>query len=451
MFLQLPMNRLTLHLALLFSLLVLPLTGQTDETIFREFQFDFSTPGARANGMGRAFVGLADEATAAYSNPAGLSVLESPEFSIEGRENISYFPALTDSDDFTLVQAGPEDSNFDLSRVGFLSYSISLARINLSLFFVNILDYRRDNTEDTFIFENSLGAQASYLNSHQVHRVEVSTLGMSISRNFGALNLGVAVARSTLKAHFQYETNLTSESALVFDLVRSNANERDRESTFVIGALYQAHPKLKVGLSYKRQPRFGYTERVTSFEFPKSKDVSVVFKIPDSFQLGLALQPNDAWTLLLDVDWIRYEQLVGNNLTQLSAFRPLIIPTEDGIYRFKESDYSINSDPDIRMGGEFLQPLSGNILALRAGAFLDPDHKTHFVGEPELSGDQFIDDSLIALYDMQNFIYNTEDRKNNVGYTGGIGFVWKNKVQLDVAYVYSDRFRRKVISFLYRF
>ena len=37
--------------------------------------FLFATPGARAVGMGKAFVGLADDATAAYSNPAGLSNL----------------------------------------------------------------------------------------------------------------------------------------------------------------------------------------------------------------------------------------------------------------------------------------------------------------------------------------------------------------------------------------
>jgi len=45
--------------------------------------FRINNPGARANGMGGAFVGLADDATAAYTNPAGLTILTKPEVTLE--------------------------------------------------------------------------------------------------------------------------------------------------------------------------------------------------------------------------------------------------------------------------------------------------------------------------------------------------------------------------------
>src|SRR5688572_25334919 len=48
-------------------------------------QFDFLTPGARSLALGSAFIGLADDATAAISNPAGLLALSRPEVSFEGR------------------------------------------------------------------------------------------------------------------------------------------------------------------------------------------------------------------------------------------------------------------------------------------------------------------------------------------------------------------------------
>ena len=48
-------------------------------------QFNFSNPGARSLGMGGAYLGFSDDATAAYTNPAGLTVLSQPEIALEYR------------------------------------------------------------------------------------------------------------------------------------------------------------------------------------------------------------------------------------------------------------------------------------------------------------------------------------------------------------------------------
>ena len=53
--------------------------AQTNERLYEGLNFKFVTPGARAAGMGVTFVGLADDATAAASNPAGLSNLRRTE------------------------------------------------------------------------------------------------------------------------------------------------------------------------------------------------------------------------------------------------------------------------------------------------------------------------------------------------------------------------------------
>jgi long-chain fatty acid transport protein len=49
--------------------------------------FNFGNPGARSLGMGGAFLGLADDASAAEANPAGLTILIRPEVSLEMRAN----------------------------------------------------------------------------------------------------------------------------------------------------------------------------------------------------------------------------------------------------------------------------------------------------------------------------------------------------------------------------
>src|SRR5262249_53420268 len=62
-----------------------PVFAQTNSEINAGIQFNFSNPGARSLGFGGAFIGLADDATAAYTNPAGLTNLSQPEVSFEGR------------------------------------------------------------------------------------------------------------------------------------------------------------------------------------------------------------------------------------------------------------------------------------------------------------------------------------------------------------------------------
>src|ERR1700745_1832652 len=68
------------------TLIALPLAAQnTDIEALSGLQFNFGNPGARSLGMGGAFIGLADDASAAEANPAGLPSLRKPEFSIEAR------------------------------------------------------------------------------------------------------------------------------------------------------------------------------------------------------------------------------------------------------------------------------------------------------------------------------------------------------------------------------
>src|SRR5262249_55080708 len=59
--------------------------AQSNAEINSGIQFNFSSPGARSLSLGGAFLGLADDATAAYTNPAGLTNLTRPELSAEGR------------------------------------------------------------------------------------------------------------------------------------------------------------------------------------------------------------------------------------------------------------------------------------------------------------------------------------------------------------------------------
>ncbi len=102
-----------LPLGLAVSLGLIPLPGppvlaQTNaETNAPGIQLDFSVPGARSLAMGGAFLGMADDATAAYANPGGLTIMSRREVSLELRS--WDFTHL-----FTVGGAAPDDPT-DLS------------------------------------------------------------------------------------------------------------------------------------------------------------------------------------------------------------------------------------------------------------------------------------------------------------------------------------------------
>ena len=59
--------------------------AQTNLETNAGIQFNFSTPGASNLALGGAFLALADDASAAYTNPAGLTSILEPEVMVEGR------------------------------------------------------------------------------------------------------------------------------------------------------------------------------------------------------------------------------------------------------------------------------------------------------------------------------------------------------------------------------
>lgn len=416
---------------------------QTDETIFREFQFDFSTPGARANGMGRAFVGLSDEATAAFNNPAGLSVLRKPEFSLEYRDTHSRFDALMDRNQFLLLDGQSQPGASDLSRLTFASMSLSKGKFNYSFFFVNQLDYRRQRLDERTEWERDVTDDNYFFiydNQQEVKQISLDTYGVSISRKFGDWSFGLSVGLSKLSLDYRYFTLWASPEFSFSDRAAGGADHQSTKVTYVLGSLYQVTPKVKVALAAKRQPLFKYNELITNNENQAETPVGIRFKVPDSLTLGIAYQPDEFWTIVGELDWIQYQQLSGKNFTILSDND---IGQEE-FFRFDPADYRNNNDPEAHLGLEYLLPRKKNIFAFRAGVFSDPDHKTRFVGSPR-------PDQNPRLYDIQEFIFNTGSTKNSLGYTFGLGFVRNNKFQLDLAIVNSDRFRRVVTSFLYRF
>ena len=81
-------------LAVFGACLALPAAAAAQSTAQFPVQFNFLTPGARSMAMGGAFVGAADDATAAFTNPAGLAFFGKVQVAFEGRFNRVETPFL---------------------------------------------------------------------------------------------------------------------------------------------------------------------------------------------------------------------------------------------------------------------------------------------------------------------------------------------------------------------
>ena len=66
-------------------LALIPADALAQTSLQIPLQFDFVNPGAKSLAIGGAFAGLADDATATFANPAGLTQLNASEVSIEFR------------------------------------------------------------------------------------------------------------------------------------------------------------------------------------------------------------------------------------------------------------------------------------------------------------------------------------------------------------------------------
>lgn len=97
---------------------------------------DVTGSGARAEGMGGAFIGLADDATALSWNPAGLTQLERPEASLVFRQSFDSYKFTSPSEDLS------SSSNHSVFNFGSFAYPMKIGgkKLTFALAYQNQVD-----------------------------------------------------------------------------------------------------------------------------------------------------------------------------------------------------------------------------------------------------------------------------------------------------------------------
>lgn len=376
-------------------------------------QFNFSPPGARSLGMGGAFLGRADDATAAYANPAGLTNLFSPEISAEYR-NLDYTTSYTSGGTYPSVTRATADSS--ANNLSYLSFVFPRDKFVFAVYRQQFMDF---NTA---------------FNTGQIPLPPTTSTALpTMNRiDMDIANYGISVAfrlndRASLGASISYYDFSLDGSTIRDQLASSGGGEANRQVQsgsdndwgINLGALFRLSDRISMGLVYRTAPSFSvsHTHTLAGQTTPLFSRVYDL-EVPDMYGIGFSFQPSDNLTINLDITRINYSNLASPAFWAFGAS-----PTSS--QQQAVSQLFIDDGTEYHLGLEYV--LSNKPIALRAGVWQDPDHSLKFQGPASPSDDvwQLVHDSF--------FKGGSDETHYSVGF--GVFFT---RFQVDVAADFSD-------------
>ena len=414
-----------------------PVVVAPDEVDFEGLTSLSLVSGARALGMGGAFLARADDATAVSWNPAGLSYLGRPEFSIVGTRN-----------SFERGPAGsPPNDRFAGYGPDFLAVTYPLSRGAIQLNYQRVFSFSgtRDIVRETDVFETEGAGGFDVLGLGTGVR-----LGRKV-RVGGAFNLwlnGYSQRRVRVTTRPPPRGRGVTEQDIDYDL--------DSGVNFNVGLLFSPVESLNLGVVGRtpftailnlRRFRRDFGPSISEDEFTQNagERSDVLIDLPGSVGLGASWRATSAFTISADYTRTFWsEGRIRNFFT--------VEPTpEDGDapppQTFASLPYPTLDDPDqvdtqqVRMGAEYVL-IAGRVrFPLRVGLFVD---RQYFRAAPGIPG-------------------NRGEAPWFRGYTAGTG-VSVGPMLVDIALVHErgafrsrddlaeveTRFTRAVVSLTYR-
>ncbi len=468
------------------------LMGQTNTETNSGIRFNFLVPGARSLALGGAFLARADDATAAYTNPAGLTTLSRPEISIEGR-SWGYTHLFTDSgridgfeptgegvDTVAGLKTGEADNRVDgLSFFSFVypaskRWRIAFYRHELANFeagyesqgsFRHTASSRNRPTRargDLYI--TNYGASAAVVALGDVYEPKLSVgIGLSyydFSMDFVTQRFIVAPAGDSLDTApgKRYGPALFSG-----DNLRSEQIQEGRDGDFKInfGLLWHITRKWSLGGVYRQGPDFDLRARQQGpppTENPQLlTDELARFHAPNVYGLGVAFSPTKSSKFSFDYNRVEYSRMV-EDIVDIYSLR--LATNQNGEIRGVDPGlelYKMDDANELHLGFEyifFLGETSRSPLALRFGIWIDPDHRIRFevdCGDPGATA---------AIVSSKNHCYRFQSQfqpgEDEVHYSAGFGIAElsigaKRRLQVDFAFDHSERSNTASISAAFRF
>ena len=369
----------------------------TQEFGSQTFNLTFNNPGARAMGMGGAFIGVADDATAAYTNPAGLTILTRPELAAEYK----YTQYKTTVNNVTLfgspVNAYDVSSINKVNGISFLSFAYPTEKVTFTVFRHELVNL------DTDVPVSGISST-----SYNKVRFNVDTLGVAAGVKLAkSFSMGINISFSDLDWH-----NYSSPDVL-YPYTYQYTDSKTHGS---IGLFWNPFGDFNIGAVYRYGPEFSYYYNNSSTGDKHQDSI----KIPDSYGLGLSYRFFNALTVAADVNYVQYSQIMKDLKVSSVSF-------------FPASDYKCDDSLDVSAGLEYSFSLASVFWAVRGGYHYVPGHTSYYNGPND-----------VARTAMP------KAKDEHIG-SAGIGVVLGKNFQIDCAGSWSDIRNEYIGSLVYRF
>lgn len=407
-----------LCLAVAASLAAAPSFAITSDEVNAGIQFNFANPGARAMGMGGAFLGLADDATAAYTNPAGLTILGSSEIAVEYRHTDFTTPFSSGGSfrvsPFDASGLGRDEAESNNDSISFLSYTYAGDGWAVAAYRHQPLAFDLAYVQEEIGVNDSAGNAVGTLPTKGTRLdTELINYGVSGAYRFSdSFSVGLGVVYS------QWE--LESDTVRVGRNLQLQRGD-DSDITFNVGALWKLGDRWSLGAAYRRGGSFEY--RAGNFDADGNPLILVDtgFDIPHVFGLGLSYRPSDNLALALDVNRVSYSRLTDDYDDIFGS--ATVLKSDDGT--------------EIRLGGEYVFTQFATPFSLRAGVWREPEHALYASGP---ANDPAVD--------IDRALFRPGD--DEMHYSLGLGWAFP-RFQFDLAGDWSDQVNTYSASGVVRF
>ena len=423
------------------------------------FEFSFSNPGARSLGLGGAFAALADDATAAFANPAGLVQLVSLEVSAEVR-HWSYSTPYIEGGRFegepTGIGLDTTDglrtavSEEQLTGLSFLSIVYPKGNWSFAVYRHQLANFRAQ-TDTQGLFHTGGTGTTTFRTYDRRWSTELEIVSYGVAGAYRvndrlSLGLGLVYFDGRLDAPFEWAffDDLTVEGFFgpnsylpEQQLANGDMAFDDSDWGLSAGLLWSFSERWSLGAFYRQGPEFRLVFDIRAGPLAPLFEPNLIpgetalviatpIQFPDVYGLGIAYRSRGG-SLTVGFEWdrVQYSSIFG-------SFDPVVIEAVEDDPNLGVGLAADDGD-EFRFGAEYAFLDVKPVIAVRAGVWPDPDHRFRSTKSD--------DPEHRALF---------QPGEDEVHVAVGLGLAFKS-FQIDLAADFSDLVDTASLSVIYSF